>query len=228
MARVSWPSQREHQWDHAARLLDVLAHHPVDPNGTAEDFRDELIGEALESHALDFARAQLALLPPTYDSGLHRFEIELVDRTPASLDRLTTLLNQRGSLSGLVIDEHDDMPSSSAYRTRFGSLVRAYRLVGYSPGRDYDYVEINRVLRTMHPEVIAEAVAAIEKLGGTIRRDAATDLLDEATVKRLFVSEDLIELRAENKRYKPIVVAPDCELRILGKVVGVTQYSRGE
>lgn len=51
---------------------------------------------------------------------------------------------------------------------------------------------------------------------------------DEATVKRLFVSEDLIELRAENKRYKPIVVAPDCELRILGKVVGVTQYSRGE
>jgi hypothetical protein len=76
-----------------------------------------------------------------------------------------------------VIDEHDDMPSSSAYRTRFGSLVRAYRLVGYSPGRDYDYVEINRVLRTMHPEVIAEAVAAIEKLGGTIHRDAATDLL---------------------------------------------------
>jgi DNA invertase Pin-like site-specific DNA recombinase len=93
------------------------------------------------------------------------------------LERLTTLLNQRGSLSGLVIDEHDDMPSSSAYRTRFGSLVRAYRLVGYSPGRDYDYVEINRVLRTMHPEVMAEAVTAIEKLGGTIRRDAATDLL---------------------------------------------------
>jgi hypothetical protein len=93
------------------------------------------------------------------------------------LERLTTLLSQRGSLSGLVIDEHDDMPSSSAYRTRFGSLVRAYRLVGYSPGRDYDYVEINRVLRTMHPEVMAEAVAAIEKLGGTIRSDPTTDLL---------------------------------------------------
>jgi hypothetical protein len=92
------------------------------------------------------------------------------------LERLTTLLNQTGSLSGLVIAEHDDMPSSSAYRARFGSPTRL-PINGYSPGRDYDYVEINRVLRTMHPEVIAEAVTAIEKLGGTIRRDAATDLL---------------------------------------------------
>jgi hypothetical protein len=93
------------------------------------------------------------------------------------LERLTSLLHQTGRLSGLVIDEHDDMPSSSVYRTRFGSLLRAYRLVGYSPGRDYDYVEINRVLRAMHPEVVSETIAAIEQLGGSIQRDTTTDLL---------------------------------------------------
>jgi hypothetical protein len=69
------------------------------------------------------------------------------------------------------------MPSSSVYRTRFGSLLRAYRLVGYSPGRDYDYVEINRVLRAMHPEVVSETITAIERLGGTIHKDTTTDLL---------------------------------------------------
>ncbi|WP_300983940.1 hypothetical protein [Roseicyclus sp.] len=39
------------------------------------------------------------------------------------------------------------MPSSSAFRNRFGSLLRAYQMIGYEPERDYRYVEINRVLR---------------------------------------------------------------------------------
>jgi hypothetical protein len=67
------------------------------------------------------------------------------------LERLATLLQHTGWLSGVVIDEHDDMPSTSAYRSRFGSLLRAYKLVGYSPKRDYEYIEINRVLRAMTP-----------------------------------------------------------------------------
>ena len=68
------------------------------------------------------------------------------------LDRLSILLAEKGWLSGLVIDEVDDMPSSSTFRHRFGSLVRAYHLVGYSPSRDYRYIETNRVLRALHPE----------------------------------------------------------------------------
>ncbi len=46
-------------------------------------------------------------------------------------------------------------------------------------------------------------------------------LEDEATVKRLFISEDRIELRPENAAYRPIRVAPDAEIRILGKVLAV-------
>lgn len=93
------------------------------------------------------------------------------------LDYLASLLQRRGCLSGFVIDEHEDMPSSSAYRTRFGSLLRAYKLVGYSPGRDYDFIEVNRVLRAMHSEVITETRRSIEKLGGAVVADPATDLL---------------------------------------------------
>lgn len=44
---------------------------------------------------------------------------------------------------------------------------------------------------------------------------------DEATVKRLWMREERIELRAENPQYDPIVVAPESDLRVVGKVVAV-------
>jgi repressor LexA len=44
---------------------------------------------------------------------------------------------------------------------------------------------------------------------------------EEATVKRLFIHGDCIELRAENKRYKPILVSGETEFRILGKVIAI-------
>src|SRR5207302_10873295 len=51
------------------------------------------------------------------------------------LDRLRELCAQRGTLSSVVIDEANELPSSAAYSLRFGGLMRAYQLVGYT-GRD--------------------------------------------------------------------------------------------
>jgi len=48
---------------------------------------------------------------------------------------------------------------------------------------------------------------------------------DDATVKRLFIDGDRIELRAENKRYKPVPIGPDTDFRILGKVLAVRRSS---
>lgn len=93
------------------------------------------------------------------------------------LDMLRSLLASRGSLSGMIIDEVEDMPSTAAYRSRFGSLLRAYSLIGYEPARDYRYVETNRQLRLMHPEVVAANIAGIESIGGEVAVDARTDLL---------------------------------------------------
>jgi hypothetical protein len=93
------------------------------------------------------------------------------------LERLKWLYEQRGSLSGLIIDETGNMPSSGAYRSRFGSLPRAYRLIGFMADRDYEYIRINRALRRMHPDVVTDVIANIERLGGTIAYDALTELL---------------------------------------------------
>ena len=46
-------------------------------------------------------------------------------------------------------------------------------------------------------------------------------LNDEATVKRLFISHENIELRPENPKHRPIPVGPDDGMRIIGKVVAV-------
>ncbi len=93
------------------------------------------------------------------------------------LELLRGLAQRNGRLSGLIIDEAEGMPSSSAYRQRFGSLARAYQLVDYLPDRDFAYVEINRRLRQLHPEIIAQVVQALEERGGTVTRDPRTDLL---------------------------------------------------
>ena len=93
------------------------------------------------------------------------------------LELLAHLQTEKGWLSGLVIDEADNMPSSSVYRHRFGSLVRAYQLIGYSTGRDYRYLEVNRALRDMHPGIVAQTTDEIRRLGGEVDRDPKTDLL---------------------------------------------------
>lgn len=46
-------------------------------------------------------------------------------------------------------------------------------------------------------------------------------LHDEATVKRLFVADDRIELRPENKKLKAIPIGPDDDFSIVGKVISV-------
>lgn len=93
------------------------------------------------------------------------------------LSMLRSLLEQHGMLSGLTIDEREEMPSSSVYRHRFGSLLRAYEIIGYDPDRDYRYIEINRALRRSHPRIVTEIIAGVESVGGTAARDPVSDLL---------------------------------------------------
>ena len=93
------------------------------------------------------------------------------------IEKLRHLYQHRGVLSGLIIDEAEGMPSSAAYIHRFGSLIRAYEAVGFTPDRDYQFLEVNKFLRTLHPEIIRHTEREIASLGGSVVRDPATDLL---------------------------------------------------
>jgi DNA invertase Pin-like site-specific DNA recombinase len=93
------------------------------------------------------------------------------------LERLKGLHARTGWLSGILINETPDMPPSSAYSSRFGSLLRAYELVGYTPDHDFAYIAINRALRRRHKDLIAEIIRNMSALGATVSQDPATDLL---------------------------------------------------
>ena len=129
--------------------------------------------------------------PSIVDRALFERAREIVDARSRHftdeelLAALRSILERQGMLSALIIDEQEGLPSSSAYRSRFGSLLRAYRLVGYQPDRDYRYIEINRALRDAYPKTVAEIISGIVRHGGTTVRNKDTDLVlvnDEFTI----------------------------------------------
>jgi len=93
------------------------------------------------------------------------------------LDRLKALVRDRETLSAALIDSIEGMPASASYRTRFGSLIRAYRLAGFEPDRDYQYIEINRNLREMYPTLLDDVIRKLDEVGAIVTQDATTDLL---------------------------------------------------
>ena len=93
------------------------------------------------------------------------------------LERLRGLLAKHSLLSSGLIDSAEGMPASTAYRTRFGSLLRAYQLAGYRPNRDYGFLEVNRTLGQLHPQFLDDMVRQLGGVGAQVSRDAATDLL---------------------------------------------------
>ncbi|MCS6245247.1 MAG: recombinase family protein [Opitutus sp.] len=109
------------------------------------------------------------------------------------LDKLRDVLRQHGHISGVIIDEREDLPSSAAFRNRFGSLVRAYQLIGYVPETDFSFIEVNRFLRQKHPEVVQEVITELAKIGVRVQRDPETELLvlDQELVVSLVLSRCL-------------------------------------
>jgi DNA invertase Pin-like site-specific DNA recombinase len=91
--------------------------------------------------------------------------------------RLRALHEAQGFLSGSLIDDADGMPSSASYRSRFGGLVEAYRLAGYAPDRSFEYLEINRRLRTTYPRLVDDLIQDLEAVGATVERKEEPHLL---------------------------------------------------
>jgi DNA invertase Pin-like site-specific DNA recombinase len=115
--------------------------------------------------AEQFARAQQII----HQRSRHYTDEEM-------LDQLRNLYRRHGTLSGILIDETEDMPSSSVYRSRFNSLIRAYTLVGFTPSRDFAFIEFNRALRRAHVAQCNALVAKLREVRASVRQDAATEL----------------------------------------------------
>ncbi|MCA9316492.1 MAG: recombinase family protein [Planctomycetes bacterium] len=109
--------------------------------------------------------------------------------TEDMVERLRRLHEVEGYLSGALIDDAEGLPSSTAYRTRFGGLVEAYRLAGYAPDRSYEYVEINRRLRATYPHLLDDLVQDLESVGATVEHEGESNIL---SINRIYTASMLL------------------------------------
>jgi DNA invertase Pin-like site-specific DNA recombinase len=93
------------------------------------------------------------------------------------LEKLRELFGRHRDLSAGLIDEAEGMPGSAGYRHRFGSLLAAYRLIGFAPNRDYTFVEVNRRLRALYPTLLGDTVQRLHEAGATVTHDKEAERL---------------------------------------------------
>lgn len=170
-----------HPWTRAT-VHQVLINEKYVGNNVWNRCSSKLKGRRVQNPPQQWIRSDKVFAPIVDDETFEAAQKIVADRSKSYsdeelLDLLRGLLEAHGTLSGLIIDELEVGPSSSTYHSRFGSLLRAYALIGYTPDRDYRYVEINRALRQMYPDLIASTMQGIEAIGGKVCRDEDSDLL---------------------------------------------------
>ena len=84
------------------------------------------------------------------------------------LEHLRRLYAEHGQISGVLIDQSDALPSANMYGIRFGSLRRAYALIGYQTNFDHKRAEVNARLRAMYPDIVQDTLTQIEAIGGAV------------------------------------------------------------
>jgi len=114
--------------------------------------------------AVTFAKAQKILEERTFNKTDEQL-----------LDSLRRLLASKRRLSLTLIQNSPDAPSPSTYRNRFGSLRRAYDLIGYGKPDQFGPIDLRRQTMALREQLIAQIVAtfpdgvSILKRGGRWR-----------------------------------------------------------
>jgi DNA invertase Pin-like site-specific DNA recombinase len=133
------------------------------------------------------------------------------------LAKLQDLIRQHATLSAHLIDAADGMPTSAAYRGRFGSLLAAYRRVGFEPDRDYSFVEINRQLRALYPNMFGDLVQRLSAVGARVEHKTDDLLLINGEYSAAMVLSRCTPTAAGSLRWQVRIdgrVAPDITILV--------------
>jgi hypothetical protein len=101
------------------------------------------------------------------------------------LERLRELLRATERLSNRIIDKAESIPRSQSYTTRFGGLIRAYALIGWTPERDCNFVQANLIVRAHRTRLIDSIEQQVNKVGGSLtfcKRRRLLTINNEVTV----------------------------------------------
>jgi DNA invertase Pin-like site-specific DNA recombinase len=131
--------------------------------------------QKLRSRSVPVPREQWLVVPDIFEPIVDRGTFDTAQRIWKNksrqlsdeqfLNRLRSLLNARGRLNAKLINESSLTPSCSAYEGRFGSLFRAYELIGYKRSDTFElrkqaglrltklYRSVYATLRRLFPDI---------------------------------------------------------------------------
>lgn len=69
-----------------------------------------------------------------------------------------------------MLKDSPDVPSPSTYRLRFGSLQRAYKLIGYGHPEQFGAIDLRRRTQTLREDLIASLVKMFPNDVSVVRR----------------------------------------------------------
>ncbi|MDA9398705.1 recombinase family protein [Bradyrhizobium sp. CCBAU 45389] len=82
------------------------------------------------------------------------------------LARLRKTLVKEGRLSSAIIASTVGLPCASTYQTHFGSMMNVYRLIGYTPKRNYEFLESRPLWAEQKAKLGSQIATVIKKAGG--------------------------------------------------------------
>jgi DNA invertase Pin-like site-specific DNA recombinase len=165
---------RTTKWDHTA-VHTILSHPKYAGCNRFGRTSKRLGAAAVRIPQAEWILARGAFLPVVDDATFQAAQHLLLGRTinrsnDELLVALRSLLDRNGRLSNALIKEAPEMPSPSVYRHRFGSVRRAFELIGYGKPEDFGRVDIRRRTQAMHEHLVDKIQATYPTEVSIVRR----------------------------------------------------------
>jgi DNA invertase Pin-like site-specific DNA recombinase len=167
------------QWDYTA-VYNILSHPKYAGCNIFGRTSQKLGTASVPMPVSEWIRTPKAFAPLVGEATFQEAQRLLLSRTINKTDEellaaLRILLTLKGRLSLRLIARTPEMPSPSSYRERFGSLRKAYEIIGYGCSEDFGPTDLRRRTQSLREELICKIQAifsdkvSIERRGGRWR-----------------------------------------------------------
>jgi DNA invertase Pin-like site-specific DNA recombinase len=154
------------QWDYQA-VINILTHPKYAGCHVFGRTASRLYTRAVKKAKADWILTPAAFAPvvdlKTFDCAQQMLRSRTHNKSDDQiLNELRALLRREGRLTLQIIKKSRDTPSPSTYRKRFGSLRRAYAMIGYGSPDQFGRIDLRQNTMALREELIQRIVLASE------------------------------------------------------------------
>lgn len=183
--RNNVPTVTGRPWNRAA-ISRILRNENYIGNIVYNRNSKKLGGPKVPNPPDSWVRGEHCIEPIVEPEVFRRVETRLKDRRveipeEEMLSRLRRLLHKKGRLSPALIENASGLPGVDTYIKHFGSIRNTYRLIGYTPARDYSFIDAMQAWARVTSELVSEAATKLRKAG---KRVAVGEVGDDLLIDR--------------------------------------------